>query len=102
MKVVLNKCFGGFDLSDEAKQLYADLSGKSMQFIDDLWKLQGSRELTVFRSDPNLVKVVETLGERADTKFSSLKIVEIPDGIEWHIQEYDGNEWVAENHRTWR
>jgi hypothetical protein len=28
-------------------------------------------------------------------------VVEIPDGIEWSIQEYDGLEWVAEKHRTW-
>ena len=32
---------------------------------------------------------------------SRLKVVEIPDGIEWQIEEYDGKEWVAETHRTW-
>jgi hypothetical protein len=31
-----------------------------------------------------------------------LRIVEIPDGVEWHISEYDGIEHIAENHRTWR
>jgi len=30
-----------------------------------------------------------------------LKIVDIPDGVEWEIEEYDGMEWVAEKHRTW-
>jgi hypothetical protein len=29
-------------------------------------------------------------------------VVEIPDGVEWEIAEYDGLEWVAEKHRTWR
>jgi hypothetical protein len=37
----------------------------------------------------------------ANGSFSRLKIVEIPDGVEWTIQEFDGNEWVAEKHRTW-
>jgi hypothetical protein len=30
-----------------------------------------------------------------------LKIIEIPDDIEWHIEEYDGLEHIDENHRTW-
>ena len=27
--------------------------------------------------------------------------VEIPDGVQWEIDEYDGGERVAECHRTW-
>jgi hypothetical protein len=34
--------------------------------------------------------------------FSELKIVNIPDDVEFQIEEYDGNEWVAEKHRVWR
>ena len=64
------------------------------------------RELTfhedgLSRDDPNLIKVIETLGEKANGRFSQLKIVEIPDNVEWTIDEYDGAEWVAEKHRTW-
>jgi len=33
--------------------------------------------------------------------FADLKIVEIPDGTNYEIDEYDGNEHVAEVHRTW-
>jgi len=29
------------------------------------------------------------------------KVVEIPDDIEFVIEEYDGIEWVAEKHRVW-
>lgn len=54
------------------------------------------------RDDPKLVAVVEELGERAGSKVSDLRIVEIPADAEWHIEEYDGNEHVAETHRTWR
>jgi hypothetical protein len=44
------------------------------------------------------VKAVEELPEK-DSK--PLKVVEIPDGVKWQIEEYDGSEWVAEKHRTW-
>jgi len=53
------------------------------------------------RDDPDLIRVVEELGEEANGKYAELKIVEIPDDVEWVIQEYDGYEWVAEKHRTW-
>jgi hypothetical protein len=54
------------------------------------------------RDDENLIKVVEKLGEEANTRFSTLKIIEIPDDVEWEIEEYDGLEHIAEKHRTWR
>ena len=54
------------------------------------------------RSHPLVVKVVEELGSNASGRFAELKVVEIPDGVKWQIQEYDGNEHVAQAHRTWR
>lgn len=53
------------------------------------------------RADPVLVQVVEELGELADGRYATLKVVEIPDDVKWQIEEYDGSEWVAEKHRTW-
>jgi hypothetical protein len=53
------------------------------------------------RHDPDLIAVVEELGEAADGSCSKLKVVEVPDGVEYEIEEYDGNEWVAEVHRRW-
>lgn len=53
------------------------------------------------RNDSALIQVVEELGAEANGNYSSLKIVEIPDDVKWHIAEYDGNEHVAEDHRTW-
>jgi hypothetical protein len=46
------------------------------------------------RNDLNLIKTIETLGEKANTEFSKLKIVEIPSGCEWSVDDFDGNEWI--------
>lgn len=53
------------------------------------------------RNDPILVKAVKDLGRDADGSCSDLEVVEIPDGIEWEIEEYDGMESVHEAHRSW-
>jgi hypothetical protein len=55
----------------------------------------------VHRDDTTLVQVVEELGELANGRYTELKVVEVPDDVQWHIGEYDGWEWVAENHRKW-
>lgn len=90
-KIVINRCYGGFGLSPDALALYNKLTGTSHQYdfeIED-------------RSDEKLVAVVEKLGEKSFGEHAELKVVEIPDGVEWGIKEYDGVEWVAEKHRTW-
>ena len=53
------------------------------------------------RSDSTLVEVVKKMGDRASGKYSGLEVVEIPDDVKWQIGEYDGMEWVEEQHRTW-
>jgi hypothetical protein len=53
------------------------------------------------RDDPYLVQVIQELGAKAAGRHAELKVVEIPSDVEWQISEYDGNEWVAEKHRTW-
>jgi cytosine/adenosine deaminase-related metal-dependent hydrolase len=53
------------------------------------------------RDDPHLIEAVEKLGKKANGRFADLHVVEIPDDVEWDIEEYDGNEWIAEKHRTW-
>ena len=55
----------------------------------------------ISRDDQDLVAVVEELGDKANGDCGKLKVVEIPDGIEWTIDEYDGIEHIAESHRTW-
>lgn len=53
------------------------------------------------RADPNLVKVVKELGKKANGKFADLKIVTIPDGVDFEIDKYDGLESIHEKHRSW-
>lgn len=53
------------------------------------------------RDDPKLIGCIEKFGEAANGACAKLKIVEIPDDVEWQIAEYDGNEHVEEVHRTW-
>ena len=90
MKVVINSCYGGFGLSNKALDMYKQLSNKSEVYAYEL-----------DRTDPILIQVVETLGAEADGCYAKLRIIEIPDGIEWEISDYDGMESVEEVHRSW-
>jgi hypothetical protein len=124
MKIVINRCYGGFGLSHEAMMLYYQVKG--IPVYPDVYPEDGddaSNQIVAYwpvkeedrvvgevfplsvydieRNDPALVKVVEQLGDRANGYYSELSVVEIPDDVKWMIQEYDGIEWIAEEHRTW-
>lgn len=90
MKVVINTCYGGYGLSEEAyNYLGLEWDGYGFAFSSD-------------RTNPQLVECVEALGEKADGRFARLWVVEVPDDVSWYIDEYDGNESVEEEHRSWR
>lgn len=61
---------------------------------DKRWSLKGF-DKDSFRADPDLVTVVEELGDRANTWASDLDIVEIPDGAYFEIIDYDGVETLS-------
>jgi hypothetical protein len=91
-KIVINACYGGFGVCKEI----ADIFGLKWS---DQYGATGDRDIK--RDDPRLVEAVERLGDKAGYEYSKLKIAEVPDGVEWQIEEYDGNEWVSEKHKTW-
>lgn len=135
MKVVINKCYGGFSLSDEGVRHYAKIKGLKLypeaseyglvtyftvppeeRVKPICWRKATMEQRAAYnrqydeqniysraipRDDDALVQVVEELGEDANGSHAELKVVEIPDGIEWEISEYDGMEHVEEKHRTW-
>ena len=92
MKIVINSEYGGFGLSDEAMTEYKNRAGI---VFDDFWIWEIPRDC------PHLVAMVEEGGTDIGARYSYLKVVEIPDGVDWQIEEYDGKEWIAEKHRTW-
>jgi hypothetical protein len=91
-RIVINTCYGGFGLSNLAEKRYKELAG--ITAAD--WSYY-----QIERDDPYLVKIVRELGMSANGDHANLKIVEVPADVDWHVTEYDGNEWVAEKHRTW-
>jgi hypothetical protein len=113
MKVVINKCFGGFGLSDKAVEACIALGmtvgnefdeGKDFIHLPEDGQYYAEHTHTnAFRCDLRVVQVVEQLGDEANGFCAKLKIVEIPfDGPKgWHIEDYDGKEHVAADHGTW-
>ena len=75
------------------------LSGKEMRDVLETDDYISSRNIK--RNDPILIEVVKELGEKANTRFSNLCVVGIPNNVEWEIEEYDGIEWISEKHKTW-
>ncbi len=129
MKIVINRCYGGFGLSSKAvKRLVTKESELVKKFPLKAWEQDFressidigdgfksstwcedtiAKENTVYRIDytkrshPDLVSIVEEMGRDAWGKHAELKVVEIPDGVDWEIEEYDGMERIVEKRRVW-
>lgn len=114
-KIVINRCYGGFGLSHQAVMRYAELKGINLvfrtgEFLGTVhyYKDEIKEEnyffdrMDIERTDPALIQVLEEMDDKANGVHSRLGVVEVPDGIQWTIEEYDGSEWVAEVHQTWR
>ena len=110
-KILINTDVGGFCLSLEAKELYLKEKGISytVEKTNSVWceytilPPEVNRTLhLLLRDDPVLIKVFEQIGsERFSDYYSVIKIVEIPDDVQWIVCESNGYEWVAEKHRIW-
>jgi len=135
-KVILNKCYGGFEVSKGAYELYAKKKGLKLyryesNFIYDkcFYKKTNSDNIFVsyftkdfgdnvqisdedygkytlylngdYREDKTLIEVVEELGDKANGRCGNLKIVEIPDDLDYVIDEYDGIETLHQKVQEW-
>jgi len=97
MQVVINtKQFGSFSISS-----------KAIEFIQKKIKnKEGKKSIGCYafdndRSNPLLVEAVFKLKDKANGLYSELKIVEIPNDIEWNIFAVNGEETIREKHRFW-
>ena len=96
MKVVINKCFGGFGLSPLGKKRLAELQGRKCFFFKKNWK--GGSYTPV--SEKNVRNEMDIYA-KANGWAAKLQIVDIPDGISWHMENYDGIETIHEDHASW-
>ena len=129
MKIVINRCYGGFGLSHKAVSRYAQLKDMTLfthsdgtfqhyykipvedyDALRDIAYETGDYskvneayfiERDIPRNDPALVQVVEELGKEANGQYADLGIVEVPNDLRWKIDEYDGLEAVVEISRRW-
>lgn len=94
MKVIINRKHGGIAFSDEILAAYRAEVGV------EIWANKS------WRTDEVMIRLLGEFGDKASEYYdnwalSRFAVVEIPDDVEWVIQDYDGVEWVAEVHRTW-
>jgi hypothetical protein len=137
-EIVINKCWGGFGLSqlaiaelkklgcehlkehDEEKWFAWDKEHGSWKDIfkcswekykEDqieylgIAKINGKLVTCEHRNEnrdcKHLVAVVKKLGAKANGRHAELKVVSVPAVIKWVIDEYDGQESIEEEHRSW-
>jgi hypothetical protein len=100
-KILINICHGGFCLSKEVFEELGIPYDDSHGFLENKDLGISGRDFA-YRADPRLIAAVEKIGyEKAGGRLTDLEIVEIPDDVEWEIQEYDGWESIHEKHRSW-
>lgn len=104
MKVLVNKCYGGYGTSVQAGLEWLKRNNKVFTVIDDSYNLvvemDGEKHyIDLNREDPILIDLFEEKGsEFVSGNHAELYLVHIPDGCQYSIGEYDGKEWIEE---TW-
>lgn len=84
-KIVVNNLYGSsFGLTKEM-----------MDYIGYVPKCEWDGHEDISRTDPKLIEYLEKFGD------DQLKIVEIPDDVDWEIESDECLEFVAEKHRVW-
>lgn len=137
MKIAINRCYGGFQLSNKAIEML--MKRKGLECYRYIWDYKDEKyhKLSSFetedtylaidysiadlgdcvenipdeyywyyrseieRTDKDLIEVIEELGEEVNGSCGDIRIIEIPDNVDWEINDYDGIETVHEKHRSW-
>ena len=87
MKVLYNACYGGFNFSQEFVEEFNKRHPDKTRKLDR-WHVE--------RSDPDVIALFEEKGpEWSSGRCSNLDVEEIPDDVEYHVDEYDGLETVT-------
>ena len=93
-RIVINRCYGGFGLSNLAVKRYRELAWIPEEEL--FWTYDIPRDSAI------LLQVIDELGlEKASGPHAELKVIEVPEGVKWHIADFDGMEHIAEDHRQW-
>jgi hypothetical protein len=101
MKIVVNRCFGGFSVSEAVyKEIGVEWDGFGYLENEDLGIT--SDHYMDYRAAKALIDAIEKIGEgEAGGSMSELRVKEIPDNVDWEISNYDGMESIEEVHRSW-
>lgn len=86
MKLAMNKCFGGFGLSQFAVDKLKERSPTDCFYYEN----------RKHRAEPELIELFETYpAEKLNDSYANIKIVELPEETtDYLIKEYDGYEEV--------
>jgi hypothetical protein len=102
MKVVINKCYGGFGISRACYDRMLQLGYPAVKHPEYISKgdvyVGDDNEV---RTHPALIQAVEELKAKANGSCAKLAVVEVPNDVKWFIDEYDGMETIHEEHATW-
>jgi len=103
MKIVINTSYGGFSISEKVyKELGLEWDGYGFLCNDDLEISDGGLGVYQYRADPRLIEAIEKVGlEDSSSKYSRLKIIDVPEGLPVYISDYDGKESIHEKHTFW-
>lgn len=115
-RIAINRSIGGFGISTKAFlwliehgseaarsdwELMAESRAETQKIYGDDWRPDWHVS-PLEPNDPLLLQCLDELGQAAWGEGREIKIVEIPDGVEWDIGESEeGYQWVYEKHRIW-
>lgn len=106
MKIFINNCYGGFNFSYDACKLW--LERNNISFIEDYkdydgppaFTIDGKRDYVsygILRDNSDMIQIFEEKGSKfVSGHCSEIILVEVLDGCQYRIGEYDGQEWIEQ------